>query len=564
MDAIPGDGPFIMMPDGLAHLYSASGLLDAPLPTHYEPLESPVRNELYPSVGANPMAITWVRPENPLVEPDDPRWPHVASTFRLTEHHTAGPMSRNLPWLAELQPEMFAEIDPVLAASAGIEDGDWMVIESPRAEIEARAKVTNRVRPLRIGDRVVHQVCLPWHFGTYASTEQGVVGDAANDLVAISGDPNVSIHESKAFRCSVRAGRREEETTERLAGVDSTPEDAAPDETHPAEQPDRGAQTEQSVLPLRRTGREPGDLMAAAPTEIAIHSASRRAGWGSSRTRPPASAARPARSPASSGTTCPPTSSGSARGAPTTTRARCRRRAGGTCASSRRASKRPRKRSSRRAPAATCRRSPPRRPTRRSPTTWSTWWAWRRVVPALDRWVFMSDVCKHCTNAGCLDACPTGALIRTEFQTVIVQPDICNGCGYCVPSCPFGVINRDPYDGRAAKCTLCYDRLEDGLEPACAKACPTDSIQFGPYDELVERAQGRVRGAARARDRERVPVRRRRRAGRAARRQPGRVLPAHRAAGALRPAGAGRLADPGEHADRHCSGPGGGRGRRAR
>jgi formate dehydrogenase iron-sulfur subunit len=110
----------------------------------------------------------------------------------------------------------------------------------------------------------------------------------------------------------------------------------------------------------------------------------------------------------------------------------------------------------------------------------------------LDRWVFMSDVCKHCTNAGCLDACPTGALIRTEFETVIVQADICNGCGYCIPSCPFGVINRDPYDGRAAKCTLCYDRLEDGMEPACAKACPTDAIQFGPRDELVERAKGRV------------------------------------------------------------------------
>jgi formate dehydrogenase iron-sulfur subunit len=110
----------------------------------------------------------------------------------------------------------------------------------------------------------------------------------------------------------------------------------------------------------------------------------------------------------------------------------------------------------------------------------------------LDRWVFMSDVCKHCTNAGCLDACPTGALIRTEFETVVVQSDVCNGCGYCVPSCPFGVINRDPYDGRAAKCTLCYDRLEDGMEPACAKACPTDAIQFGPYDELVERSKSRV------------------------------------------------------------------------
>ena len=109
-----------------------------------------------------------------------------------------------------------------------------------------------------------------------------------------------------------------------------------------------------------------------------------------------------------------------------------------------------------------------------------------------DRWVFMSDVCKQCSNAGCLDAYPTGALVRTEFHTVIVQPDVCNGCGYCVPSCPFGVIDRDPYDGRAAKCTLCYDRLQDGLEPACAKACPTDAIQFGPYDELVETARGRV------------------------------------------------------------------------
>jgi formate dehydrogenase iron-sulfur subunit len=108
------------------------------------------------------------------------------------------------------------------------------------------------------------------------------------------------------------------------------------------------------------------------------------------------------------------------------------------------------------------------------------------------RWLMMSDVCKHCTNAGCLDACPTGALVRTEFETVVLQPDVCNGCGYCVPACPFGVVDRDPRDGRAAKCTLCYDRLEDGLEPACAKACPTDSIQFGPYDELVEIAARRV------------------------------------------------------------------------
>jgi formate dehydrogenase iron-sulfur subunit len=108
------------------------------------------------------------------------------------------------------------------------------------------------------------------------------------------------------------------------------------------------------------------------------------------------------------------------------------------------------------------------------------------------QWLFMSDVCKHCTNAGCLDACPTGALIRTEHQTVVLQADVCNGCGYCVPACPFGVVDRDPVDGRAGKCTLCYDRLEDGLEPACAKACPTDSIQFGPYEELVGQAERRV------------------------------------------------------------------------
>jgi formate dehydrogenase iron-sulfur subunit len=113
-------------------------------------------------------------------------------------------------------------------------------------------------------------------------------------------------------------------------------------------------------------------------------------------------------------------------------------------------------------------------------------------VGRIGDWVFMSDVCKHCTNAGCLDACPTGALIRTEFDTVVLQPDVCNGCGYCVPSCPFGVVDRDHIDGRAGKCTLCYDRLQDGLEPACAKACPTDSIQFGPYEELVQVASRRV------------------------------------------------------------------------
>jgi formate dehydrogenase iron-sulfur subunit len=121
------------------------------------------------------------------------------------------------------------------------------------------------------------------------------------------------------------------------------------------------------------------------------------------------------------------------------------------------------------------------------------------------RWLMSSDVCKHCTHAGCLDVCPTGALFRTEYGTVVVQQDVCNGCGYCVPACPFGVIDRRERDqlptvanteisglGTTHKCTLCYDRLKDGMEPACAQACPTNSIQFGPLDELHTRAEARV------------------------------------------------------------------------
>ena len=108
------------------------------------------------------------------------------------------------------------------------------------------------------------------------------------------------------------------------------------------------------------------------------------------------------------------------------------------------------------------------------------------------RWLMASDVCKHCTHAACLDVCPTGSLFRTEFGTVVVQEDICNGCGYCIPACPYGVIDQRKGDGRAWKCTLCYDRLSVGQEPACAKSCPTNSIQFGPLDELRERADARL------------------------------------------------------------------------
>ena len=204
MDAISGSDPFIMMADGRGWLYSPSGMLDGPLPTHYEPVESPVENALYPDVGANPTSLTWNRPDNPYNVAGDPRYPLVATSFRLTEQHTAGGMSRNLPWLAELQPEMFAEIDPLLARERGIEDGGWLTVITERAEIEARAKVTDRMRPLKVEGRLLHQVALPWHWGFYGPQP----GDSANDLGVLAADPNVSIQESKAFSCDVRAGRK--------------------------------------------------------------------------------------------------------------------------------------------------------------------------------------------------------------------------------------------------------------------------------------------------------------------------------------------------------------------
>jgi formate dehydrogenase major subunit len=230
MDAISGDDPFIMMADGRGWLFAPSGLLDGPMPTHYEPLESPLENPLYPDIHANPAALRWTRPDNPHAEPGDPRYPIVATTFRLTEHHTAGGMSRWLPWLDELQPEMFCELSPALAAEKGIEDGGWMTIVSPRAEIVARARVTKRMKPLTIDRATVHQIAMPWHWG-FSGPDHA--GDATNDLTLLSGDPNVSIHESKAFVCDVRAGRSSEGTS-KLANVhDARP--AAPNRDYWAE-----------------------------------------------------------------------------------------------------------------------------------------------------------------------------------------------------------------------------------------------------------------------------------------------------------------------------------------
>ena len=197
--ALAGDAPFIMHPDGMGWIWVPSGLKDGPLPAHYEPLESPVANRLY-TQQSNPAADAKERPDNAYaISPGDPRYPHVLTTYRLTEHHTAGGMTRTLSRLAELQPELFCEISPELAGEIGAATGDRVVVTTPRGSIEARALVTPRMRPVRVQGRTLHQVGLPYHFGGRGL----VTGDVVNDLVAISEEPNVRIMESKALVCAV-------------------------------------------------------------------------------------------------------------------------------------------------------------------------------------------------------------------------------------------------------------------------------------------------------------------------------------------------------------------------
>jgi formate dehydrogenase major subunit len=201
LDALSGRQPFIMIPDGVGWLYNPSGLLDGPLPTHYEPAESVVRNALYKQQ-SSPVLKYWKRDDNALSAIADPRYPHVITTYRLTEHYLSGVMSRWNPWLAQLMPELFVELSPELAAEKGIKNTDWVRISTPRAQIRAKALVTRRLRPFRMGNRVVHQVGMPWHWGW----EGVVTGDVVNSLSAMVGDPNVTIHEGKAFVCNIEKG----------------------------------------------------------------------------------------------------------------------------------------------------------------------------------------------------------------------------------------------------------------------------------------------------------------------------------------------------------------------
>ena len=198
-EALPGDAPFIMHPDGVGWIWVPSGLKDGPLPVHYEPLESNVRNPLY-AQDKNPASLWMKREGNEYANSPDDRFPYVLTTYRLTEHHTAGGMSRTLPHLSELQPELFTEISPELAREIGVANRDMVEISTVRATIRARALVTTRMPSLDVNGKRVHQVGLPYHWGPNGL----VTGDVVNDLLAISEEPNVRIFESKGLSCNVR------------------------------------------------------------------------------------------------------------------------------------------------------------------------------------------------------------------------------------------------------------------------------------------------------------------------------------------------------------------------
>jgi formate dehydrogenase major subunit len=202
MDLHSGSDPFTLKADGRGWLFAPSGLKDGPLPTHYEPLESPVANDLYPRQDS-PVAKRFRRKDNPISPPGDPQYPYVVTTYRVTEQYTSGSMSRWNSWLSELMPEMFAEISPELAAEKGIENLDWVVVSTPRNQIECKALVTRRMRPFRHNGKIIHEVGLPYHWG-YKGL---VTGAMANDLIALSEEPNVYIQEDKALTCNLRKGR---------------------------------------------------------------------------------------------------------------------------------------------------------------------------------------------------------------------------------------------------------------------------------------------------------------------------------------------------------------------
>jgi formate dehydrogenase major subunit len=202
--ALAGTDPFVMQTDGKAWLFAPAGLVDGPLPTHYEPVETPYRNVLHPHHTSNPAVKRYDGPDNPHHPVASRVFPFVLTTYRLTEHHTGGGMTRFVPYLAELQPEAFCEVSPELARERGLTHLGWATVVTARSAIELKVLVSERMKPLRVEGREIHQIGVPWHFG-----HNGLAtGDSANDLLSITLDPNVDIQESKVLTCDIRPGRR--------------------------------------------------------------------------------------------------------------------------------------------------------------------------------------------------------------------------------------------------------------------------------------------------------------------------------------------------------------------
>ena len=234
MAAIAGDQPFIMKPDGVAWLFAPGAAKDGPFPAHYEPVESPLHNLLYPDQEDSPTVRYFQGPLNVLAHTPESEYPIVATTFRLTEHYLSGPMSRFNSWLNELQPEMFVELSPELAAEKGITHGGWLTVRSPRGAIEARAMVTRRLKPLVIDGKTIHQIGLPFHWGFAGES----VGCQANDLIPMLADPNVSMHEAKVFACQVVPGRLPQVTPQATKTFAPWPLRSRIPQTPPSAQPE--------------------------------------------------------------------------------------------------------------------------------------------------------------------------------------------------------------------------------------------------------------------------------------------------------------------------------------
>ena len=511
MAAIAGDNPFIMKPDGVAWLFAPSGVKDGPLPTHYEPLESPVSNLLYPGHMCTPGVRIFPGPLNRLAPTPETEFPVVATTYRLTEHYLSGPMSRFNSWLNELQPEMFVELSPELAAERGIVHGGWVTVSSARGRIEVRAMVTRRMRPLVVNGRVVHQVGLPFHWGFAGQ----VVGGNANDLTSLVAEQNVSMHEGKSFGCQVEPGRRSGRTLRPTVSFVTWP-----------------TRTHSRYACLGPAGR---DLHSWALESSSWRSCHRPATRPSGRS-PRSSIASPGRSATvmfepqpstgfytdttvcigckSCEVACKQWNQLAADGL-RVDRQQLRQHGGalGHVLAARQVHRAVRREWTAHGP----------RHDRSAATSHEL--TLDQLLPPAEtnheltidrlvngggagRWLMMSDVCKHCVAAPCQHACPTGAIIYNEFENVYIQPDICNGCSYCIAACPFGVITRSDFDGHAHKCTLCYDRQKDGLVPACGGLPdPVDPVRPGGRAARAGAEAGKElhrRGASRS-----VPVRRR-------------------------------------------------------